>query len=71
MMFSSSRFWGLIFMISLLLVTETNASGITPMQCSELRSAVAVYGSVAGQVGARLRGYTPAQIAYATRACHL
>jgi hypothetical protein len=43
--------------------------GISAADCARLRNAVATYGAGMVEMGARMRGYSSAQIAYAKRAC--
>lgn len=44
---------------------------VTPAQCAQIRAAVQTFGITVVLAGARMRGFTPAQVAYARRVCRV
>lgn len=59
-----------VIILALALSTDASAA-ITQAQCAQIRQAIKTYGMTVVLWGARVRGYTEAEVAYARRVCRI
>lgn len=67
--------WNFLFAATILVLLAwpqpALAKGVSPANCQKIRNAVATYGITLVLIGAKWRGYTDAQVAYARRVCRV